>query len=207
MQLKFLAVTDDQHSVQKLASIIIEIKDCVDFVHVREKSKSMQELFLLLELVEEGHVDKRKIVIHDRLDLALIKDIPNIHLPGQGLPVKSVKEYFPSLRIGRSVHSFEEARQAQLDGADYVLYGHVFRTNSKKGKPPKGLTEISEIKRKLDIPIFVIGGITPDRINGIMLANADGIAVMSGIFASDHPAAAAQLYFKRCREETDEKVL
>ena len=68
--------------------------------------------------------------------------IPNLHLPEQGFPVKKVKEHFPHLQIGRSVHSLETAKQAERDGVDYVLYGHCFETNSKKGKAPNGINPI-----------------------------------------------------------------
>ncbi|HEY4550865.1 MAG TPA: thiamine phosphate synthase, partial [Bacillus sp. (in: firmicutes)] len=76
-----MAVTDDMHSVEKLASVIIQIKDAVDFVQIREKTKTVQEIILLLQLLEDGGVKKEKIIINDRLDIALLMSIPNLHLP------------------------------------------------------------------------------------------------------------------------------
>ena len=83
--MKLLAVTDDSHSVTELALKIIAIKDVVDYVHIREKSKTPKQLLSLLQLLEDGGVKKEQIVLNDRLDVALLGQIPNIHLPSHGL--------------------------------------------------------------------------------------------------------------------------
>ena len=75
-----------------------------------------------------------------------------------------MRDAFPHLRIGRSVHSVEEAKQAEQDGADYVLYGHCFETNCKEGITPNGIDRIIEMKKELHIPVMAIGGITTDRV-------------------------------------------
>ena len=199
--MKLMAVTDDMHSVSKLASVIIQIKDAVDFVQIREKTKTVQEIILLLQLLEDGGVKKEKIIINDRLDIALLMSIPNLHLPERGLPVKKVKEHFPHLRIGRSVHSIETAKQAEWDGVDYILYGHCFETNSKKGKVPNGIHPIKEMKKELQIPVFAIGGITINKINALQQVKPDGIAVMSGIFSSEDPLASTKQFYEAIKSE------
>ncbi len=201
-ELKLLAVTNDFLSVPKLARSILEISNYVDYVHIREKSKSISDIRSLLSLLE-GKIDRKKLVIHDLLNLALLYEIPSIHLSSIGLPVKKVREENPALRIGRSVHSLEEAKQAELDGADYVLYGHLFETNSKKGMPPRGLAELTMIKSVLDIPVYGIGGISPNHLKAIRETDIDGVAVMSGIFSAQSPIEAAAIYFEQCKEEMD----
>lgn len=201
-ELKLLAVTNDFLSVPKLARSILEISNYVDYVHIREKSKSISDIRSLLSLLE-GKIDRKKLVIHDLLNLALLYEIPSIHLSSMGLPVKKVREENPALRIGRSVHSLEEAKQAELDGADYVLYGHLFETNSKKGMPPRGLAELTMIKSVLDIPVYGIGGISPNHLKAIRETDIDGVAVMSGIFSAQSPIEAAAIYFEQCKEEMD----
>lgn len=203
-KLKLHAITDGSLDVEKLAAIIIKMKDTVDYVHVREKSKKAIELLSLLSLLREGNVPKEKIIINDRLDVACLFNIPNVHLPSHGLPTKRVREDFPQLKIGRSIHSLGEAKEAEADGADYVLYGHVFDTDSKKGKPARGINELIEIKKELQIPVYAIGGITPEKIRNIRQTNADGIAIMSGIFSADNPVAAAKRLFDICKEESNE---
>lgn len=196
-----MAVTDDLHSVSELASMIIGIKDVVDFIQIREKTKTVQQIIALLESLEDGRVEKEKIIINDRLDLALLMNIPNLHLPEHGLPVKKVKEYFPHLRIGRSIHSLETAKKAERDGVDYVLYGHCFETNSKKGKAPNGIHPIIDMKKELHIPVYAIGGIKIDRINALRQVKADGIAVMSGIFSAENPFASTKQFDEAINNE------
>lgn len=199
--MKLMAVTDGLHSVSNTASKIIEIKDTIDFVQIREKSKTAQEIVTLLKFLEEGGVEKEKIILNDRLDIALLMSIPTIHLPEQGLPLKIVKHHFPKMRVGRSVHSFEGAQKAQNDGADYVLYGHCYETNSKKGKVPNGIDPIMEMKKRLSIPIYAIGGISLDKVHALREIKADGIAVMSGIFSVENSRIAASQFYGVVNDE------
>lgn len=205
--MKLLAITDDSHSLNDLASKIIQIKDVVDYIHIREKSKTPKQILFLLQLLEEEGVKKEKIVVNDRLDVALLKKIPNIHLPSYGLSIKAVKSQFPHMRVGRSVHTLEEAKQAEKEGSDYVLYGHCFETNSKKGLAPKGIEPLVEMKKELHIPVFAIGGITPDRVQILQEVKADGIAVMSGIFSANDPKKSAIQFLKKCEGKINEKSL
>ncbi len=205
--MKLLAITDDSHSLKDLASKIIQIKDVVDYVHIREKSKTKNEWLCLLQLLEEGGVKKEKIVVNNHLDVAILKNIPNIHLPSYGLPIKAVKSQFPHMRVGRSVHSLEEAEQAEKEGSDYVLYGHCFETSSKKGLAPNGIEQLVEMKKKLRIDVFAIGGITPARVQILQEVKADGIAVMSGIFSANNPKKSALQFLKKCEGKISEKLL
>ncbi|WP_085992990.1 thiamine phosphate synthase [Oceanobacillus senegalensis] len=199
--MKLIAVTDDKHSIERLAETIIAIKDKVDFVQIREKSKSIREIVTLLDFLHTGGVKKEKIIINDRLDVALLKDIPNLHLPEHGLPVKIVKQRYTQIRVGSSVHSFEKAKAAERDGADYVLYGHCFETNSKKGIPPNGIEPILQMKKELKIPVYAIGGITLDKIPLMKQVKTDGIAVMSSIFQSDTPNLVSKKFSEAIHNE------
>jgi thiazole tautomerase (transcriptional regulator TenI) len=205
--MKLLAVTDDSHSVNELAFKIIGIKDVVDYVHIREKSKTSKQILSLLQLLEEGGVRQEQIVLNDRLDIVMLKQIPNVHLSSHGLPVSEVKRMFPNLRVGRSVHVLDEAIQAERDGADYVLYGHCFETNSKKGLAPNGIHTISAMKKELRIPVYAIGGITPARVELLKEVGADGMAVMSGIFSVNHSREAALQFVKKCEGKISETSL
>ncbi len=152
----------------------------------------------LLHLLEEGNVSKRKLIINDRLDIALLGDIQNVHLPSHGLQVKAVKQKFPQLKVGCSIHSYEEAVEAEHQGADYVLYGHIYETKCKEGKRPRGIYELEKMKMNLCIPVYAIGGILPENIWKIHLVKADGVAVMSGIFSTEDPIKIASKYHSLC---------
>jgi thiazole tautomerase (transcriptional regulator TenI) len=197
-----MVVTDDRHSVPDLTSKIIEIKESIDFVQIREKTKTAHEIITLLQYLEEGGVDKDKFILNDRLDIALFMGIQRIHLPEKGLPVKRVKQNFPYLTVGRSVHSYEGAKKAERDGADYCLFGHCFETNSKKGKTPNGIQPILKMKEELRIPVYAIGGITLNKIDTLQQVKADGIAVMSGIFSAEDPYSATKKYYEAIKHES-----
>ena len=190
--MKLMAVTDGCQSVLQLAKNIMHMQHSVDFIQIREKTKTVKEVLMLLEYLDEAGVPKDKIIVNDRLDIALCSDIQTVHLPESGLPVQRVKERFPYLKIGKSVHDYEGAKQAEHQGADYVLYGHCFVTNSKQGKAPNGLNPIIEMKKSLTIPVFAIGGIQVSRVQALHAVQADGIAVMSGIFSAQQPFTKAR---------------
>lgn len=200
--MKLMAVTDDSQSVGVLASKIIAIIDKIDFVQIREKTKTADEIITLLQYMEEGGVDKDKIILNDRLDIALLMGIQSVHLPEKGLPVKMVKQNFPHIRVGSSVHSYEGAKKAERDGADYCLFGHCFETNSKKGKTPNGIQPILKIKEELRIPVYAIGGITLNKIDTLQQVKADGIAVMSGIFSAEEPFSSTKKYYEAIKHES-----
>lgn len=196
--MKLIAVTNDLFPIHELASKIVQIHDVVDSIHIREKSKNCSELITLLKLLRDSKIPMNKIVINDRLDVALLSNLLNIHLPAKSLPVNLVKEQYPTMRIGSSVHSVEEAIQAEKDGANYVIYGHCFETNCKKGLRPNGIDPLVEINKVLTIPVYAIGGVTPGHLPLLTELQVDGIAVMSGIFSSKSPRDSALKYYERC---------
>ena len=83
--------------------------------------------------------------------------------------------------IGVSIHSASEAICAQQLGASYVTAGHVFLTDCKKGVPARGLTFLCEVCQAVDLPVYAIGGITPQNMPDCLAAGAAGVAVMSGV--------------------------
>lgn len=195
-----MAVTDNKHSSKELLSILLEIHPYVDYVQIREKAKSPKENYWLCDYLLKEGVPARKIIINDRLDIATLHSLKNVHLPTNGLSANHVKKRFPEMLIGVSVHSKEEAISAERRNADYIIYGHCYLTNSKKGKPPIVLSTISEIKRNISIPLYAIGGITEERISELAGFGVDGVAVMSAVFSSPHPLKVVKSLRERCDE-------
>lgn len=184
-------VTDGKKTVDELVNIIFKFHQEVDYVHIREKTKTAKELNeLVTRLLSQG-VDAKKLVINDRLDVALMKGIPNIHLPGHSFSVKEVKANYPEMRVGSSIHSVEEAIQCEAEGADYLLFGHIFVTNSKVNLPGRGIAVLEEVCKAVHIPVIAIGGIVPEKIAEVAQANAAGIAVMSYVLSSENPNESA----------------
>lgn len=82
--------------------------------------------------------------------------------------------------VGVSVHSIDEAKNSEILGADYIIAGHIFATDCKRGIPPRGLSFLSEICKNVSIPVFAIGGITNKNAGEAVKAGAFGVCVMSG---------------------------
>lgn len=192
--MKLIAVTDDQMTSDKLVETICNIAPFIDAVILREKTKTDGQLIHLIQTLHASGIDPSTIIVHGRPDIASICGIHKVQLPGHGIPLQLAKEYFPALSFGRSVHSFAEAKTAVADGADWLLYGHLFETGSKDGLPPRGTDELARIIKSLPVPVYAIGGIKPHHIAQLEKLAVTGIAVMSSIFKSETPTLAAKSY-------------
>lgn len=193
--MKLIAVTDDQQSISDLVKTLIAIEPYIDGVILREKSKSDKELLTLIHRLKEVQFDTKKIIVHAKPHLAVAEHIQNVQLPGRSEPLSIFKKQFTKLSFGKSVHSLEEAQSAANAGANSVLYGHIFDTNSKFGLAPRGTDELRQITESMDIPVYAIGGIQPKHIEQLRQLNITGIAVMSSIFNHENPKEAAKSYY------------
>lgn len=90
--------------------------------------------------------------------------------------------------VGVSVHSVEEAKEAESKGANYVTAGHIFETDCKKGLAPRGLDFLHEVCESVKIPVYAIGGINPQNIKLVAEAGAGGACIMSGFMNCENPA-------------------
>jgi thiazole tautomerase (transcriptional regulator TenI) len=180
----------------QLAHIAGQIHPYIDAIHIREKAKTAKEIHEMVNLLLDHNVPLTKIIINDRIDVALASKVGGVQLAYHSLPVDIVKEQFTSLRVGSSVHSIEEVQTAQELGADYVIFGHVFPTLSKPRLESKGLNQLELIAHHVSIPVIAIGGIKPTNIKEVIEAGAQGIAVMSGVLDSEDPLVAVKEYYQ-----------
>ncbi|MEI4831188.1 thiazole tautomerase TenI [Bacillus sp. FJAT-53711] len=193
-------ISNGRMSFEKLANIATEIESEIDYLHIREREKSTKELYEGVEKLLNKGFPSSKLVINDRIDIAILLNIRRVQLGYRSADIRFVKEKFSYLHVGYSVHSLEEAIGAFKGGADSLMYGHLFQTNSKKGVPPRGLKEITEMAKRLTIPITAIGGITPDNTAEVLGTGATGIAIMSGILSAVKPNEQAKLYKETIRK-------
>ncbi len=159
-----------------------------DWVQIRENDLAALELFRLAlgaVRMKEPNVARTRVIVNDRLDVALAAGATGVHLRQKSLPACDVVRWCrggnaPSgFLIGVSCHSIEEARQAENAGASYVFFGPVFDTPSKRPfGPPQGLAQLTEACRSVRIPVIAIGGV--DETNGAecLRAGAAGIAAI-----------------------------
>jgi thiamine-phosphate pyrophosphorylase len=152
--------------------------------------------------LEAARKSSTKIVVNDRLDVALALGAAGVHLGTQSIPAAAVRRIAPAgFLVGVSCHSLEEAQAAEAASADYILLGPIFETPAKvQYGPPLGLEKLREVAAKLRIPILALGGITVDRVKSCLVAGAAGIAGIS-VFQSCASIA------DRVRELRDKFVL
>ncbi len=201
--MKLIAVTNDTMQPQQLAATLLAIEPYIDAVIVREKTKVDATLLGLLQTILARGFDSEKIIVHGRVDIATVANIQKVQLPSHGIPLTLAKEQFPHLSFGRSIHSHRGAETAVHEGADWLLYGHLFPTDSKQGLPPRGTEELYRITTSLPVPVYAIGGIQVKHIQALRKAKVAGLAVMSSIFTSDNPKEAAQAYHDAIYERED----
>lgn len=151
----------------------------VDLIQLREKDLASRELLgLVKSAVEAGRGSKIRIVVNDRLDIALATGAHGVHLGGQSVPPEAVRRHVDQgFLVGVSCHSMEDALKAEAGGADYILLGPIFDTPSKRQYgPPLGLKKLSEVASRIRIPLLALGGITVERVGSCLEAGATGIA-------------------------------
>ncbi len=153
----------------------------VDWVQLRLKQASGRDLENFVSSLLERHPDAlAKILVNDRFDIALAAGLGGVHLPADGLSVAEVRRSAPpELVIGRSTHSVEEVQDAAQNGADFVFFGPVYRTASKPGHPGVGLEQLAAASRAASIPVYALGGISPQRIDAVREAGAAGVAAIA----------------------------
>jgi thiamine-phosphate pyrophosphorylase len=133
-------------------------------------------------------------IVNDRLDVALACGADGVHLGQDDMRVSTARQLTPpGFILGVSVGTVEEAVQAERDGADYVAISPTFSTASKADAGSGlGLARLTEIRQAVSLPIIAIGGITRQNARDVILAGADGIAVISAIAGNPDITAAAR---------------
>jgi thiamine-phosphate pyrophosphorylase len=181
-----------------LKKVELAIQGGVTIVQLREKSGNgkvfYEKAVKLRELTEKYQIP---LIINDRVDIALAVGADGVHVGQSDLPAPAIRKIIPlSMIVGVSVGNPEEAREAELNGANYVGVGAVFPTTSKadaKVLPPGMLDKILET---IQIPAVAIGGINLENISMLGGKNIAGIAVVSGIMKANDPFEVAKAYRK-----------
>ena len=153
---------------------------------LREKDLNKNEYLKLIEKIYPiCQKYKINLILHQNYDLNLDEkyNIEGIHLSysifkslNQNIKAELIKKY---KRIGVSIHSLEEAKDVESLGASYVIAGHIFKTDCKKGLEPRGLKFIEDLSSALTIPIFAIGGIDEKNSLSVINNGAFSICMMS----------------------------
>lgn len=154
-------------------------------IQLRDKDASAREMLdqarACVRLTRAGGA---RLIINDRVDVALTADADGVHLGQEDMPVEDAREILGEDKIvGVSTHSIDQFRSALETSANYIAVGPVYPTKTKENPyPPVGLELVREAKKIADRPVVAIGGITPKRAPEVIAAGADCIAVVSALY-------------------------
>ena len=172
----------------------------VPAIQLREKDLSDAEYIKLAEpLCKLCHAYSTQLFINSRIEIAMSLGADGIHLPGDSASVRKViEETNRRFIIGSSVHTLTEAKNREMEGTDFITYSPIYPTTSKPGYGPVvGLEGLRKITEGVNIPVFALGGITPERVSGCLDAGAYGVAVMSGVMSPEDGARQARVYLRQ----------
>jgi len=176
---------------------------------LREKDLAPGELLELARpIVELCRTQGARVLVNAAVEVAAECAADGVHLPGKAAAVEEVRRGSSlPLIVGCSVHSLEEAQERQAQGADFVVYSPIYPPASKPGYgPAAGPEGLRRVSSRLDIPVFALGGITPERVRECLGAGACGVAVMSGVMPPEKAGVRAREYLEQLnRAEENER--
>ncbi len=197
--LSLYLVTDPAMTASKglPATVAEAVEGGATLVQLRDKDGSTRTLIdaanALMNLLKPLGV---KLIINDRVDVAMAIGADGVHLGQDDMPVTMARRLLgPEAIIGVSISELAHVPTADPDIVDYAGIGHVFPTRTKaKLGPALGIDGFRALRERVAMPVVAIGGIDPDTAGPVMAAGADGVAIVSGIVAAPDPKAAATQY-------------
>lgn len=190
-----IAVTNRKLCKDCFAEQVQKILSAEPFlVILREKDLSDSEYEKLAGEIISGKDKYKNILSLNRPGIAVRLSIENVHLTIHDLREKGRPEGIR--RVGASVHSADEAKEAQSLGADYLIAGHIYTTDCKKGVPPRGIDFLREVVNAVEIPVFAIGGISEENFREPLENGAEGVCLMSEFMTCERPDERVKLFKK-----------
>ena len=196
---RLYAITDRHRCAPTpLADVVLELLDAgVTAVQLREKDLDGTALIELARPIAElCRSYGAKLFINTRIQIALEVRAAGVHLPADAASVRVVKaQAEDDLCVGCSAHSLDAAQKREMEGADFVTYSPIYPTASKPGYGPAvGVAGLAVLAEAVKLPVFALGGITPDRVDACLAAGAFGVAVMSGVMSLTNAGEQARRY-------------
>lgn len=165
----------------------------VDVVQLRAKGRSSDEVLAMARELKPLFARQDALfIVNDHPEAAREADADGVHI-GQddGLVPEVRKRLLADQLVGKSTHSVEQAVAAQKEGADYIGVGPIFATPTKPDYVPVGLPLIAEVRKRVHLPQFCIGGIKRENLPQVLDAGAGRVVVVSGILQAGTPGQIA----------------
>ena len=180
----YLITSDDKKIFKKVTDAINSGVNIVQFrckeLNDKDKLKQAQQIALICK--KNGAL----FIVNDRVDIAISTNADGVHIGQEDLPVKVVRDILgPEKLIGKSIHSIEQLREAQLEGCDYIGFGPIHETKTKPNLIPKGIRLAEQVSQEASIPSFAIGGININNIDELLSIGVERIAISGSIM--NHP--------------------
>ena len=200
-QLRLCLVTDrTQLRGRDLVAVVDEcLAAGLPAVQVREKDLAVVDLAALCRRLRAPTRERGALlIVNDRVDVALATRADAVQRTGTSLPLEDIRVIAGArLRVGASVHSLEDAIEAEAKGADWLVFGPLFDTPSKRAYgPPQGLDALAKVTGRVRVPVIAIGGITPIRVREVRSAGAHGVAAIAAILAAPSPGDAVRRFLE-----------
>ena len=194
-------VTDDEilagGDFLNRARLVLEFGADVAF-HLRGPRTDGRRLFdLAVQLREIAAASGAKLLVNDRVDVAMCAGVYGVHLGGRSLPPREARRLLGSAGLlGVSVRTLDASREASGEQADFLFLGSIWPTTSHPGRAPAGLGLVQDVSDAAEIPALGIGGVTPDRVPTLLQAGAHGAAVIDGIWRAPSSGDAMRAYLQ-----------
>lgn len=200
---KLYLITDRKQAKIPLPQAVrLALEGGVRAIQLREKDLPVRDL---LNLAKEIRAITRefgaKLIVNDRVDVAIAVEADGVHLGHQSMPTEPVRKLVGKDRlIGVSTHNIAEARAAEAGGADFITFGPVFFTPSKANfGDAVGLEYLKSAKSQVGIPVFALGGIKSGNTLQSLQCGADGVSMISAIFGADDIRQSAESIIKELK--------
>ena len=197
---KIYLVTDEKACLGKDFYACIEeaIKGGAGIVQLREKNISTKDLYEKALKVKEICKNYGALfIINDRLDIAQAVGADGVHLGQSDMPIEKARKILKDkFLIGATARNIEEAKRAELLGADYIGSGAIFGTSTKDNAKKIEMEEVKKIVASVKIPVFAIGGININNVSMLKNIGLQGICAVSGILSEKNCKKAVDIMLK-----------
>ena len=207
---RFHVVTDDHvlsdSGFLSRAAEVLEEGGAAVCLHLRGPATGGHHFYdLALHLKTVAEAAGAHLIVNDRVDIAMAVGLNAVHLGRRSLSVSETRRLVPLSSIGASCHDTVEVSSAREADASWIILGNIFETASHPERPGLGLHALQEVVVLADyVPVIAIGGVTIERVPGVLASGAWGVAVMSGVWGAESPSKASSEYISMLQADTGE---